>query len=111
VVLANGRLKCGVCDFGGSAELVHLVGVSISLEKSFYRLPFTPPLSGRLFGPLVVPQGLVVLFPVVLGGDFRSPLLVFFLGCFRDLALGDLLGGNLWEPFVVLWAVIPLSNP
>jgi hypothetical protein len=51
VVLANGRLKCGACDFGGSTELVHLVGVSISLEKNFYRLPFTPPLSGRLFGP------------------------------------------------------------
>jgi hypothetical protein len=40
----------------------------------------------------VVPQGFVVLFPVVLGGDFRSPLLVVFLGCFRDLALGDLMG-------------------
>jgi hypothetical protein len=52
-----------------------------------------------------------VLFPVVLGGDFRSPLLVVFLGCFRDLALGDLMGGgNLWEPFVVLWPVIPLPN-
>jgi hypothetical protein len=25
---------------------VHLVGVSISFEKNFYRLPFTPPLSG-----------------------------------------------------------------
>jgi hypothetical protein len=33
-----------------------------------------------------------VLFPVVLGGDFRSPFLVFFLGCFRDLSLGDLMG-------------------
>jgi hypothetical protein len=40
----------------------------------------------------VVPQGFVVLFPVVLGGDFRSPLLVVFLLCFRDLALGDLMG-------------------
>jgi hypothetical protein len=40
----------------------------------------------------VVPQGLVVLFPFVLGGDFRSPLLVDFLVCFRDLALGDLVG-------------------
>jgi hypothetical protein len=59
----------------------------------------------------VVPQGLVVLFPVVLGGDFRSPLLVVFLRCFRDLALGDLVGGNLWEPFMVLWPVIPLPNP
>jgi hypothetical protein len=63
----------------------------------------------RRFG--VVPQCLDVLFSVVLGGDFRSPFLVFFLGCFRDLALGDLMGGNLWEPFVVLWAVIPLPNP
>jgi hypothetical protein len=62
----------------------------------------------RWFG--VVPQGFVVLFPVVLGGDFRSPLLVVFLGCFRVLALGDLVGGNLWEPFVVLWPVIPLPN-
>jgi hypothetical protein len=44
----------------------------------------------RGFG--VVPQGFVVLFPVVLGGYFRSPLLVFFLVCFRDLALGDLMG-------------------
>jgi hypothetical protein len=44
----------------------------------------------RRFG--VVPQGFVVLFPVVLGGDFRSPLLVVFSGCFWDLALGDLMG-------------------
>jgi hypothetical protein len=28
------------------------------------------------------------LFPVVLGGDFWSPLLVISLGCFRDLSLG-----------------------
>jgi hypothetical protein len=40
----------------------------------------------------VVPQGFVVLFPVVLGGDFRSPLLAFLLGCFWDLALGVLIG-------------------
>jgi hypothetical protein len=33
-----------------------------------------------------------VLFPVVLGGDFRSPLLVVFLGYFRDLAFGELMG-------------------
>jgi hypothetical protein len=50
----------------------------------------------RLFD--VVPQGLVVLFPVVLGGDFRSPLLVFFLGCFRDLTLGDLMGEIFGDP-------------
>jgi hypothetical protein len=40
----------------------------------------------------MVPQGLDVLFTVVLGGDFRSPLLVISLGCFRELALGDLMG-------------------
>jgi hypothetical protein len=33
-----------------------------------------------------------VLFPVVLGGEFGSPLLVVFLGCFQDLALEDLVG-------------------
>jgi hypothetical protein len=38
------------------------------------------------------PQGFVVLFPVVLGGDFQSPLLVVFSVCFQDLALGDLMG-------------------
>jgi hypothetical protein len=46
----------------------------------------------------VVPQGFDVFFLVVLGGDFQSPLLVFFMGCFRDLALGYLMGeicGNL----------------
>jgi hypothetical protein len=43
----------------------------------------------RLFG--VVPQGFVVLFLVVFGGDFRSPLLVVFSVCFRDLAFGDLM--------------------
>jgi hypothetical protein len=33
-----------------------------------------------------------VLFPIVLGSDFRSPLLVVFLVCFWDLALGILWG-------------------
>jgi hypothetical protein len=40
----------------------------------------------------VVPQGFVVLFPVVLGGDFQSPLLVVFSVSFRDLGIGDLMG-------------------
>jgi hypothetical protein len=40
----------------------------------------------------MIPQGLDVLFPVVLGGDFRNPLLLILLGCFWDLALGDLMG-------------------
>jgi hypothetical protein len=39
----------------------------------------------------MVPQGFVVLFPVVLGGDFWNPLFVVFLVCFQDLALGDLM--------------------
>jgi hypothetical protein len=43
-----------------------------------------------------------VLFPVVLGGDFRSPLLVVFSGCFRDLAIGDLMGEIRVNP---LWFV------
>jgi hypothetical protein len=51
VVLANGRWKCGACYFVGLTERVHLVGLSISFEKNFYRLPFTPPLSGRLIVP------------------------------------------------------------
>jgi hypothetical protein len=55
----------------------------------------------------VVPQGFVVFFPVVLGGDFRCPLLVVFLGCFLDLALVDLMGeicGNpSWFFGVTLW--------
>jgi hypothetical protein len=38
----------------------------------------------------MVPQGFVVLFPVVLGGDFRSPLLEIFSVCFRDLAFRDM---------------------
>jgi hypothetical protein len=33
-----------------------------------------------------------VLFSVVFDGDFRSSLLVVFLVCFRDLALGALMG-------------------
>jgi hypothetical protein len=36
-----------------------------------------------------------VLFPIVLGGDFQSPLLVVFLGVF-----GTLLLGICWGKFV-----------
>jgi hypothetical protein len=39
-----------------------------------------------------------MLFPIVLGGDFRSPLLVFFLGRFQDLDLGDLMGEIFGNP-------------
>jgi hypothetical protein len=59
----------------------------------------------------MVPQGLVVLFPFVLGGDFRSPLLVDFLVCFRDLALWGFGGGCMCEPFMVVFPLIPLPNP
>jgi hypothetical protein len=31
------------------------------------------------------------LVPVVLGGDFRSPVLLILLVCVLDLALGDLM--------------------
>jgi hypothetical protein len=38
----------GLANLGSESEMcvgscVHLVGVSISFEKNFYRLPFTPP--------------------------------------------------------------------
>jgi hypothetical protein len=41
----------GLTNLGSESETcvgnrVRLVGVSISFEKNFYRLPFTPPLSG-----------------------------------------------------------------
>jgi hypothetical protein len=44
----------GLANLGSESETcvgnrVHLVGVSISIEKNFYRLPFTPPLSGSLY--------------------------------------------------------------
>jgi hypothetical protein len=46
-----------------------------------------------------------VLFSVVLRGDFRIPLLVVFSVCFRDLALGDLMGEIRVNPswFFCLW--------
>jgi hypothetical protein len=39
VVLANLGSESETCV----GTRVHLVGVSISFEKNFYRLPFTPP--------------------------------------------------------------------
>jgi hypothetical protein len=46
----------GLANLGSESETwvgsrVHLVGVSISFEKNFYRLPFTPPSLVRRFGP------------------------------------------------------------
>jgi hypothetical protein len=58
----------------------------------------------------VVPQGFVVLFPIVLCGGFWSPLLVVFL-VFSGPCSWGFDGGNLCEPFVVLLPLIPLPNP
>jgi hypothetical protein len=63
----------------------------------------------RWFG--VVPQGFVVLFPVVLGGVFQSPLLVVFSVWFRELALGDLMGEIRVNPLWFFCLLIPLLNP
>jgi hypothetical protein len=46
----------------------------------------------------VVPQGLDVLFPFVLFGDFRSLLLVIFLERFRNLSLWDLVADVCMNP-------------
>jgi hypothetical protein len=53
----------------------------------------------------VVPQGLDVLFPFVIFGDFWSPFLVILLERFRGRFLEDLLS------FVILFSLIPLPNP
>jgi hypothetical protein len=56
----------------------------------------------RRFG--VVPQGLVVLFPFVPGGDFRSPLLVVFLVSFLEGPKRRTReGGSEWEPIKILF--------
>jgi hypothetical protein len=51
----------------------------------------------------MAPQGFVVLFPVVLGGDFWSSLLVVFPVCFRDLDLRDLMGEIRVNPSWFFW--------
>jgi hypothetical protein len=48
----------GLANLGSESETcvgsrVHLVRVSISFEKNFYRLPFTPPPLVRRIGPSV----------------------------------------------------------
>jgi hypothetical protein len=50
----------------------------------------------RRFG--MVPQGLDVLFPFVLFGDFRSLFLTICLERFRGLSLGDLVGDTCLSP-------------
>jgi hypothetical protein len=50
----------------------------------------------------VLPQGFVVLFPIVLGG---------FLGVFLGPCSWGFDGGNMCEPFMVVLPLIPLPNP
>jgi hypothetical protein len=59
----------------------------------------------RWFG--VVSQGFVVLFRFGFCGDFRSPLLVNFLECFRDLSLGIWWGMYVWT----LHGSFPFDSP
>jgi hypothetical protein len=52
----------GLANLGSESETcvgsrVHLVGVSISFEKNFYRLPFTPPSLVRRIGPSTLFHG------------------------------------------------------
>jgi hypothetical protein len=58
----------------------------------------------------VVPQGLDVLFPFVLFGDFWTLFLAIFLERFQGTFLG-FGGGCMHEPFMVLFPLIPLPNP
>jgi hypothetical protein len=51
----------GLTNLGSESETcvgsrVHLVGASISFEKNFYRLPFTPPSLVRRIGPSTSPS-------------------------------------------------------
>jgi hypothetical protein len=59
----------------------------------------------------VVPQGLDVLFPFILFGEFQELFLGDFLGAIsRPFSFG--FGGRcMHEPFVVLFPLIPLPNP
>jgi hypothetical protein len=48
----------GLANLGSESEMcvgsrVRLVGVSISFEKNFYQLPFTPPSLVRHIGPSI----------------------------------------------------------
>jgi hypothetical protein len=71
----------GLANLGSELETcvgsrVHLVGVFISFEKNFYRLPFTPPFSGspyRSFNPLVKPAGQTSLMLLHLCLQFFGP--------------------------------------
>jgi UDP-N-acetylmuramyl pentapeptide phosphotransferase/UDP-N-acetylglucosamine-1-phosphate transferase len=59
----------------------------------------------------VVSQGLDVLFPFIIFGDFGSLFLGIFLGAIsRHFSLG-FGGGCMHEPFMVLFRLIPHPNP
>jgi hypothetical protein len=51
---------------------VHLVGVSISFEKNFYRLSFTPPSLVRRFGPSYLLHGTPLGFEYLKQGKYIS---------------------------------------
>jgi hypothetical protein len=69
----------GLANLGSESETcvgsrVHLVGVSISLEKNFYQLPFTPPLSGSPYWSIITPpRGRVGVPPRRNRMDFANP--------------------------------------
>jgi hypothetical protein len=55
----------GLANLGSESETcvgscVRLVGVLISFEKNFYRLPFTPPPSGSPYWSFTLPLALAV---------------------------------------------------
>jgi hypothetical protein len=61
----------GLANLGSESETcvesrVRLVGVSISFEKNFYRLPFTPPSPVRCIGPSEILFNSIVVPPYVL---------------------------------------------
>jgi hypothetical protein len=55
---------CGACDFECPTEFI-LFGKSSHSRRKFYRLPFTPPLSGRLIGPSSVSEPVESLLTLV----------------------------------------------
>jgi hypothetical protein len=73
----------GLANLGSESETcvgsrVHLVGVSISFEKNFYRLPFTPPSLVRRIVPSITKENTI---------DRPSLELVQLLPFLKDKAL------------------------
>jgi hypothetical protein len=68
---------------------VNLVGVLISFEKNFYRLPFTPPSLVRRIGPSsVCPLWLLIVVLSVLIA--LGPLFIFFYALIGAAGAGEL---------------------